>query len=422
MKEDNIPRAAGKNLSFVTPSAWEAMREKVEGLEVIPSPKDFDVSRRGKKTFFRLRPPGQGVRSGPPAIPPFLLGAHTGGARIYKGELQWYVTTLTFEKKFIYDVDGNLLEDVNGLVEQAEIEGLQTMGIGAGSSEAPMEESSSGEPEDDWMDLDWFGDVWAVVELDGETGKPTALTIEGPEEPAMIPIPTLNEDLSRGSQSGSGSGGRVGWAVKIGTVPETGQIVQERTGNLPWFLAFVPEAESSSSSGSSSSGSSESSSSSGQSSSGRSSSGGSGSSKDTAIVPTPWGYRKWYAMESAQVLFFDFMEVEARRGENCVAIDPMVLHCTERGTLRAFASPERGHAVARIEDDVLVVDARHWPWPRTQRVQVMLKGIRRGFARVRTEKATMEEYIANEMRLCPKKTREDVMAEIEGMPLQWKQE
>lgn len=365
---------------------------------------DFRVVERGLNRHVLLRDPE--ANGMPKRMPqPFQLSRHLEGARVYRGKLLWDVTALTFEKKFLYDADGTFLDDVNSLAEQEEIAGPEVMEIDGGSSGGSGDgggSAGSGAELEGWHDLTWFGDVWAVVELNGETGEPVRLTLEGPDKPEMRSIPLLNSDLSRGSGSGSESGERMGWCVLLGNVPETGKIRQEWVGNLSWYLAFVPEAESSSSGSSGSSG--------GSSSSG--SSRGSGSSKDTAIVPTPWGYRKWYAMEAAEVLFFDFMEVEVVRGRNVFPLDPMVLFCVEQGTLRAFPSPARGCAVAHVDGDELVVEARHWPWPRTQRVQVMLKGVRRGFAGVRNELATMEEYIANELRLRPDKTREEVMEEV----------
>lgn len=61
--DDTIPAAAGRIPSLVTPSAWEAMRQKVEAMEILPDPQEFIVSRRGNKTFFRLRPQPSGTTS-----------------------------------------------------------------------------------------------------------------------------------------------------------------------------------------------------------------------------------------------------------------------------------------------------------------------------------------------------------------------
>jgi len=184
-------------------------------------------------------------------------------------------------------------------------------------------------------------------------------------------------------------------------VPEKGFIEQERTGNIQWFLAFVPENDASSSSGSSSSGSSAPSSS--------AASGALGSSKDTAIVPTSTGHRKWYAMESAEILFFDFVEYQVPRGITHHPIDPIVLESIAPGTIRAFISPERGRANVTIQGDTIVIHARHWPWPATQRVQIMLRGVRRGFSGVRNAPATYEQFIDNECRLNPRMTREEII-------------
>jgi hypothetical protein len=397
----DLPRAPkGPKALLISPEVYEALADTARR-ELIHDTDHFIVRKQGHKTLIRLR--GTPGETGSPPIPPFLLAKGETGARCYKGVLEWYVTTLTFEKKFIYDKEGNLLEDVNGLIKQDEITGVKTMELEGESSSG----SASDPQADDWKQLDWWGDVYVAVELDGETGKPLSIKIQGPEKPDLSPIPELDEDLSRPSGSASGSSGAFGFSVKIGTVPENGPIEQERTGNIQWFLAFVPENDASSSSGSSSA-------SSGASSAASSASAGSGagSSKDTAIVPTSAGYRKWYAMESAEVLFFDFMEYEVPRGITHHLIDPLVMESIAPGTIRAFISAERGRANVTIQGDAIVIHARHWPWPATQRVQIMLRGIRRGFANVRMAPATEEDFIDNECRLNPRRTREEIITAL----------
>jgi len=138
----------------------------------------------------------------------------------------------------------------------------------------------------------------------------------------------------------------------------------------------------------------------------------SGSSKDSAIVPTPDGYRKWYTMEAADVRFFDFTEIEVARGKSVHDIDPLVVFCIERGTLRAFVSQERGAVTATVREERLEIRARHFPWPRTQRIQIMLHGVRRGFANVRLGHASFDEFVDNEWRLNPRMSREQIVEQL----------
>jgi len=347
----------------------------------------------------------------------FKLDFGSGGARVHRGLLEWFVTTLTFEKKSIYDANGLLLTDVNHLVEQAAIEGVQTMGIDTGGVVLT--------PLNPWLQLNWFGRVYAVVELNEATGKPVRLTIEGPSPPIVRPIPRLDESLSRGSSAG----GRCGFSVYLGNVTNGSPVNQVHTGPLQWYLAFVPESEgsvassgsssasgdsaSSGSSSASSSGSSSASSSASSSGSGSGSSGASsgGSSKDTAIVPHPdGGYCKWYAMEAAEVLFFDFQEFELPRGRHSIEVDPVVSFGCEPNSLRAWTSPDVGTCHATVTSDRIRLAVRT---PRKkQRVQVMLKGVRRGFANVRNAHATFEDFVDNECRLNPRLSREQVIAEL----------
>jgi len=161
----------------------------------------------------------------------FKLDHGTNGARITRGWLEWYVTRIVFEKKYIYNSSGLLVDEVNSLASQEPIDGVKIMQM----AEAAAYEDS------DWLQLNWYGDVWAVVELSEETGEPVSLNIEGPAEPVMRPIPRLDSDLSR-EASDSGDLGTCGYAVKIGTVPENDKVVQMHIGNLYWFVSFIPEA------------------------------------------------------------------------------------------------------------------------------------------------------------------------------------
>lgn len=393
---------AGKILKDYTPSEIkgltdfsEANRSFVNNLHSQPQD-DQDYARHS----------GGGGGSNPtPWYDAFRLDHGKDGARITQGWLEWYVTTIVFEKKFIYDVDGVLLEDVNSLASQEPIEGVKVLAM----------DQAAEYDEERWLELGWWGDVWAIVELSEETGEPLKLTIE-PNDGNMRPIPRLDSDLSRGS-SGSDDGTRCGYSVKIGTVPQNDTIQQSHIGNLYWFVAFIPEATTSSSSGSSGSSSSESSSSESSSSAGSSSVGsssvssGSGSSKDTAIVPHPnGGYCKWYAMEATEVLFFDFQEFELPKGKHSIEVDPVVVFGCEPNSLRAWTSPDVGTCHAVVSSDRIKLSVR--TSRKKQQVQVMLKGVRRGFAKVRNAYATFEDFVDNECRLNPRMSRKQVIAEL----------
>jgi hypothetical protein len=402
---DKVPAAAGNGPMLVKPATWEALRQRVDDLEIIPDPKDFDISRRGGKQFIRLRGLPGAVRPGPPPIPAFTLSAGKSGARIYKGWLEWTVTTLKFKRRTIkMQPSGGSVDEVNLFTGQDEISGIMPL-------IAELDEAGEAEPPppaaaEDWLELSWWGDVWAQWTVNEKTGHPTDFTIVGPDKPDLRAISALNEDLVRDGGSGSGaSGGETGYCLRIGNVPEAGAIEQERTGNIHWAFTFIPESEGIGLSGSSR-----------NSSAGSSDGGGStsGSSKDTAIVPTPDGYRKWYAMESAEVLFFDFGELNVFYGLSHHDIDPLVAYCCEAGSLRAFVSPERGSATVRVVSDVLILRAHHFPWPRRQRVQVMLCGVRRGFAGIRLGFAEFEDFVDNECRLNPRLERSDILQQLEN--------
>jgi hypothetical protein len=330
----------------------------------------------------------------------FQLRWGEDGVKVRKGWLEWYVTRITFEKKYIYDNAGNFLDEVNSLFEQDSIEGVKIHDV-----ELP----AGADPDDPWLQQTWHGKTYAVVELNVETGEPVKVTIEGPAEPQLKAIPRLDSDLSRGSGSGGEGVTRFGFFVYLGECLASGVITQEHLGPLQWYLAFIPEAEASTGSSTSTAGSSAGSSASSAGSSASSAGSSAGSSKDTAIVPTPDGYRKWYAMEASEVLFFDFQEFTIGRGENKIEIDPLVLFSCEKDSLRAFVSPDFGHCTAEVKKDSLVLKSRHSAKKRKQRVQVMLKAVRRGFAGVRLAHATFEDFVDNECRLNPRMSRDEVV-------------
>ncbi len=140
---------------------------------------------------------------------------------------------------------------------------------------------------------------------------------------------------------------------------------------------------------------------------------GLGSSKDSAIVRGPdGGYLKWYCMEATEVLFFDFQEFSVGSGLSKVDIDPVVCFCIEKGTLRAFASPDIGSANVTVHGDCILIRSRFSKRQKKQTVQVMLKGVRRGFLGVRNQCANFEEFVDNECRLNPRMTRDQIIDEL----------
>ena len=373
---------------LVKAATWESLRRRVEDAEIIPDPKDFDVSTRGGKKFIRLRGNPGSIRPGSPPIPPLTLSAGAEGSRIYKGVLEWSVVTLGFEK---ITIEGSG-EEVNSFTGQDAISGVRVMKRGGESD--PEEDS-----EDGWWDLNWWGDVWAKVILDPETGEPVSWDIVGPDEPEMIAIPELDGELSRGPASEEGE---TGYAVLIGNVPEDGPIIQERTGNLEWFCAFVSENESSSSgtseSSSSSSGSSSSGTSSGSSSGGSSSS--FGSDKSTAIVPATFhstGYTALFTMEAPDVRFEDVAIIHPKRRKVTYRPDKRFLEvCEKDSVVVVSACPSSPAIVGAVFVDgavsIEIVTRRKLP----ESIVIKLSGIRRGFRDMRFPIRTEAQFQANE--------------------------
>ena len=52
---DKIPAAAGNGSMLIKPATWEALRQRVEELEIIPDPEEFEITRRRGKLFFRRK-------------------------------------------------------------------------------------------------------------------------------------------------------------------------------------------------------------------------------------------------------------------------------------------------------------------------------------------------------------------------------
>jgi hypothetical protein len=115
-------------------------------------------------------------------------------------------------------------------------------------------------------------------------------------------------------------------------------------------------------------------------------------------------------MEASQVLFFDFQEFELPQGKHSIEVDPVVSFCCEPGTLRAWTSPDVGTCHATVSSERIKLSVR--TSRKKQRVQVMLKGVRRGFADVRNAHATFDDFIDNECRLNPRMKRKQIIEQL----------
>ena len=244
------------------------------------------------------------------------------------------------------------------------------------------------------IQLDWFGAVYLYWEAD-ENGAISAVEIKGPDVPDGQDIGELPADLVRETTTGK-------YYVQIGTVPEEGPIDQQISSDVPWFpTIFKGENSNNGSSGSDDSAPSSAVSS------------GIGSSKDTAVVLGPNGTKvKWYAMEASEVLFFDFQEFHVGHRTTRIEIDPVVLFGIEKGTARAWGSPDVGNVNVTVEGDHIVVRPRFSKRHRQQAVQVMLKGVRRGFKDIRNAHASYDDLVDNECRLNPRMTRKQIVEQL----------
>ena len=243
--------------------------------------------------------------------------------------------------------------------------------------------------------LGFWGDVYVYWEAD-ESGFISVVEIRGPDAPDGEEIGEMEADFSREVTSGK-------YFVKIGTVPKTGDINQQISSDIPWFATVVKGTDTN---GSDSAPSEESTPSSAVSS-------GIGSSKDTAVVLGPNGTKvKWYAMEASEVLFFDFQEFHVGHRTTRIEIDPVVLFGIEKGTARAWGSPDVGNVNVVIEGDHIVVRPRFSKRHRQQAVQVMLKGVRRGFKDIRNAHASYDDLVDNECRLNPRMTRKQIVEQL----------
>jgi hypothetical protein len=314
----------------------------------------------------------------------FALAGGRTGARIHYGCLISTVTRATFGKEFPDGVE------INHLLNQDPIPNVEVHP--PANLDAPDQLAT---------ELDWFGDVWLYWETDIEANV-LYCDVRGPDAPPVNPIPLLNFDLEREDESGGGGGGSgsgsgdapYSYAVKIGSVSDTNEIVQEISGDVHWSITLLQGDGSSSSSESSISSGSDSESGSDQ-----------GSSKDTAIVPASWaytGYAALFAMESPDVRFEDvFADIRIDGRETRREIDFRFLEVIEPGTLRVVGiAGDKPYAVgAVIESNELVIHALADKRRRPSMVNVKFSALRKGFRSMRFPLRTAEQFAANEARL-----------------------
>lgn len=301
----------------------------------------------------------------------FALGKGEDGATCWWGMLVAYVTLINCTR-----YDGKITSITQPPIVKPESYSAATL------------ENDPYEP----TELGWWGNVYAYWEFD-DSGAISNFDIKGPDAPDGQDLGELEADLTREVTSGK-------FYILIGNVPEDGDIEQQISSDIHWYVTIVKGTDTPGSEGDGST----------------PSDGGSsaiGSSKDTAIVPGPNGTCvKWYAMESSEVLFFDFQEFKVGRGTTRIEIDPVVLFGIERETARTFGSPDVGTAHVTVEGEEIIIRSRFPKRMEHQTVQVMLKATRRGFAGIRNAHATFEDYVDNECRLNPRMTREQVLDEL----------
>ena len=366
VRADFKPNKGGKGNSLLSPGTLARLLGAADRPEVVMDEAQFVREERGGRVHYRLRQGGEDTPGKGGPLPPFLLSRGPNGARIYLGNLEWSVTTITYERS----------NGLNHLLGQDAIPGVtRTL--------PDLWEESGSAAAQDWRDIDWWGDVYLEWTVDPETCEVLEARISGPEVPALSPIPELATDLSREDPA---SGNPPGYYLKIGTVPEEGDIEQVRTGNVHWAVTFIPAAEDSSGSGSDVVGSSV------------------GSEKSSnAIVPAPWkpeGFCALATVESDRVLFEFLLEFPITGRTTRHKIDLRLQHLCEPGSLTVAAAPngDRPFPVsASVHDGVLVLQA--WPVLRPRKVTLKLTGIRRGFGGWYMPGRTREQFEANERSL-----------------------
>lgn len=310
----------------------------------------------------------------------FALAGGRTGARIHYGCLISTVTRATFGKEFPDGVE------INHLLSQDPIPNVEV-----------HPPANLDGPDQLATELDWFGDVYLYWETDIDANV-LYCDVRGPDAPPVNPIPLLNFDLEREDESGGGSGSGetvYSYAVKIGSVSDTNEIVQEVSGDVHWSITLLQ--------GDGSSSSVESSISSGESDSDSDSDGG--SSKDTAIVPASWAYTGFaalFAMESPDVRFEDvFADIAVTGRETRREIDFRFLEVIEPGTLRVVGlAGDKPYPVgATVEGNELVIHALADKRRRPGLVNVKFSALRKGFRSMRFPLRTKEQFDANEARL-----------------------
>lgn len=327
------------------------------------NPDQFPASEGGEQPIFK-----------PHA---FALTHGDRGAKVAYGELHYGVTIQTVTRT-----------EING---QKVVESITQEPIQETRVKVPEWEGTPLDPKipNNYTQLDGYGEIYLYWEYSlGSGGTITVCEIRV-GRPEAQDITFLNEDLLREEVSGSGGSGSAGcigkFAIKLGTVEEGSEIEQNVAGDVPWFAHVIQDIDNCAASPSSSSSSSSSSSGSSSDSSAPPSS----SSKSTCIVGVPkWfhatGFAALFIMESPEVRFEDFQQVEITGRITKVPVDPRFVVVCEPGTLNVRSAQGRrpvaygswiGH------DGYLYLDSGLlWRFKRGK-VNVSITGIRRGFLR-----------------------------------------
>ena len=230
--------------------------------------------------------------------------------------------------------------------------------------------------------LDAYGEIYLYWEYSiGNGGSVTTCEIRV-GRPVEQDISFLNEDLERGDGGELGFGCVGKFALHIGTVNVGSPVIQKVTSDVPWFAHVIQDTSpcviGSSSSDSSSSSAATS-----------TSTPTSSTSKSTCIVPVPqWfhctGYAALFIMESPEVRFEDFTQVEITGEITKLPVDPKYVVVCEPGTLNVRSVQGRrpvAYGAWVGHDGYLYVDSGlNWE-ERRGIVNISITGIRRGFAK-----------------------------------------
>ena len=302
----------------------------------------------------------------------FALTHGDGGAKIAYGELHYGVT--------IQEVKRVDLDEGKTVVESITQEPIRETRVCV-----PEWDGEELEPKvpNEFTQLDGYGEIFLYWEYELGSGGDVTVCEVRVGRPEELDISFLNEELHRSGSGGSGGGCTGKFAILLGVVNEGDPIQQKATSDIPWFAHIIQD---SGSCGSDSSSSSSSSSSSPEDPDG-STTGGS-SSKSTCIIPVPrWfhtsGYAALFIMESPEVRFEDFTQVEITGRITRLPVDPKYVVVCEPGTLnvRSVQGKRPASYGAWIGyDGYLYIDSgRLWRLKRGE-VNVSITGIRRGFA------------------------------------------